>query len=107
MRKVFNKLKKELAWKTAAWIYFNAKLQEINNFCYEHTEMFENEYEYEFLEHYHNFFAKKITRFSREANTLMNLASDAELEELVYYYLGIIKRKDRNKKWHGEQQLRD
>lgn len=58
------------------WLKTNNELREINKLIYEHTEFFENGYESNFDEEFHNFFAKKITRFAKEQHQLFNLMDD-------------------------------
>lgn len=69
------------------WLHHNDKLRQINKYLYDHTELFENKYEMDFQTDKHNFFAKKITRYTKEENELIKLLNDKELKELRYKQL--------------------
>lgn len=74
--------KEDLALWIKIWIYKNDDLRLANKWLYEHTEYFERGYESDFDEKLHHFFAKKITRFTKEYNELIKLVTP-ELYELV------------------------
>lgn len=69
----------ELSLLISIWMYYNEKLREINNELYCRTELYEGKYEYEFAENLHNFFAKKITRFNKDLNTLYKVIEQEEI----------------------------
>lgn len=72
-----------LALYIAAWIKANRTLKEFNHILYERTELYEHGYERNFNEKLHNFFAKKITRFSKEENELLNLLNGKILKAII------------------------
>lgn len=72
---IMNK-KQERDYYISKWKLYNNKLREVNKYLYENTELFENyskQYLHYFDDDLHNFFAKKITRFSKEENELNRL----------------------------------
>lgn len=54
----------------AKWLEYNEKQKEITNYLYNHTELFEEKYEDDFKTELFNFFAGKITRYTRDYNKL-------------------------------------
>lgn len=64
------RMKEELSRLIAEWIITNNKLRELNKYLYENTELFERDKMNEFPQLLYNFFAGKITRFSRDENEL-------------------------------------
>ncbi|UPW40949.1 hypothetical protein [Sigmofec virus UA08Rod_6044] len=71
----------------AKWIKINKKLKEINDYIYKHTEIFEEKYTSEYREELFNFFAGKITRFTKDHNKLMNLLKEKEKDTIHYINL--------------------
>lgn len=86
--------KQILAIFITGWIAETKKLKDINHYLYEHTELFENGYESEFDELLHNFFAKKITRYTKELNELYLLVPD-NIREVVQKNLRELEKKDK------------
>lgn len=75
--------KYRLAQWLEAWMETNERLRIINKHLYEHTEYYENKYEWEFEQELHNFFAKKITRFSKEIIELYKILDDMKYSEEI------------------------
>lgn len=55
----------------AKWIELNEKMREINKYLYEHTELFEAKRIEDYNEELFAFFAGKITRYTKDYNTLL------------------------------------
>lgn len=50
---------------------------------YQHTEYFENTIIYDFEEELHDFFSKKITRFTKENNQIYKMLKKARYGDLM------------------------
>lgn len=64
------------------WIELNSKMEEINKYLFEHTELFEKKYMDEYLEDLYRYFAGKITRYARDYNELQKKLSAKESYEM-------------------------
>lgn len=66
----------------AEWIYHNEKMKEINNYLFNHTELYEQKYTTDFRDDLFRFFAGKITRFSTDYNKIYKMLNKEEREKL-------------------------
>lgn len=82
---MMNEKTKELMLFVNKWKKLNNKMREVNKYLYEHTELFERTYMFEYNEELFHFFAKKITRYAKEENEL-NQILGYELNELSKKY---------------------
>lgn len=64
------------------WMYHNEKLKEINKYLYEHTELFERRYENNYNFDLYDFFAGKITTFTRNYNELTKKLSKEQIKKI-------------------------
>lgn len=64
------------------WLYHNSKCREINKYLYEHTEFFENQTMLDYAEEQFNFFAGKITRYTKDENRLKETLTAKQLIDL-------------------------
>lgn len=64
------------------WRKLNFEMQEINKYLYDHTELFEQKYEDEFMEDLFRFFAGKITSYARNENELQKRLNEKESHEM-------------------------
>lgn len=64
------------------WMYHNEKLREINKYLYEHTELFEKRYENNYNFDLYDFFAGKITTFTRNYNELTKRLSKEQIKKV-------------------------
>lgn len=69
-------MKNELEIMIAEWLNANEKLQTINSYLYEHTELYESYSMTGYKEDLFNFFAGKITRFGRDNNNLFKILAN-------------------------------
>lgn len=69
------------------WMFHNNKLREITQYLYKSTELFERKYEDEFNHDLYDFFAGKITIYSRQQNILMGLLSEKQIAKINYMRL--------------------
>lgn len=67
----------------AKWLEYNDKQKEITKYLYNHTELFEGKYEDDYETKLFNFFAGKITRYSKDYNTLFReILTQKEIEKI-------------------------
>lgn len=64
------------------WLYHNEKMKEVNQYLFNHTELYEQRYTTEFREDLFRFFAGKITRFSKDYNKIYNMLTSEERQQL-------------------------
>lgn len=64
------------------WMHHNDKLREINKYLYEHTELFEKKYENQYNFDLYDFFAGKITTFTRNYNELTKKLNKEQIKKI-------------------------
>lgn len=64
------------------WIKLNSQLRELNSYIYNETELFEEKNMMDYRENLFNFFAGKITRFTKDENKLKELLSPTERKRM-------------------------
>lgn len=76
-------IKRELAEYINKWIELSIKQHEVTKYLFNHTELYEAKYEYEFKDDIFRFFAGKITRSTTDINKLMSYLSEEDKNVLT------------------------
>ena len=62
------------------WLYLNDKMRKINQILFNHTELYERKYTQDFEDSLFRFFARKITRYTREENQIRKMLTPKQTE---------------------------
>lgn len=74
------------------WLFHNNKMKEINNYLYNHTELFNGKYPTDYKDDLFRYFAGKITRYTRDYNTIYSMLSDIQIDKMNK--LNLIERRN-------------
>lgn len=76
-------ISKKLANLINNWIYYQNKSAEIVNYLFNHTELFEQKYTYDFKDSLFRYFAGKIGRNATDINKLMKTLTEEDKKVLT------------------------